>query len=438
MARAVRQCVLRLVPAERRDWVEAVLTEASEVPSGLRRLAWYASAVRLIAGEALARRRVGSAPLLVGAAALALWYAWPGASAGFADSVARVDLVTMVLLLAAVAVIGRSVFGPSVDNRTAKCLRFGVYVGVLILVPAKNVVEQVLDAPPRGGLDLRLYHLISDPGFGNHWRNEIIFLVVIGLYLAVIVWMTSLRSRIAPATLTIGALCGAVLGIVMCALGPIGLGGAPTNPWLPGSDSDPLLVLAFCALFAGPVVAAALANRRYKASGSSAQPRSFRLRQIIGAGLLTNMVGALFVTVIGTGTVAASLKAVWLRSWLYHGQRQFFGLGGLRLLLRGHPEAVSYSHSITAAVDAPPYLIICIVFPLIALVLTGLAMVSRTNVPVDPSDGGRGDGGPRSPQRPPEPPRGSEQRSGTDDHVDSPAGRAPTRERVLVLQGAAP
>jgi hypothetical protein len=50
-----------------------------------------------------------------------------------------------------------------------------------------------------------LYRLISGPGFGNHWNSEILFLVVIALYAAAILWLTSQRSRVAPATLAIGA-----------------------------------------------------------------------------------------------------------------------------------------------------------------------------------------------------------------------------------------
>jgi len=60
-----------LVIAGRRGWVEAVWAEAPEVPPGLRRLAWRAGGVRLIAGEALMRGRIGSALLFAAAAALA-------------------------------------------------------------------------------------------------------------------------------------------------------------------------------------------------------------------------------------------------------------------------------------------------------------------------------------------------------------------------------
>ena len=42
----------RLVPAERRDWAEALWAEADEVPAGWERLAWRAGGVRLIARQA--------------------------------------------------------------------------------------------------------------------------------------------------------------------------------------------------------------------------------------------------------------------------------------------------------------------------------------------------------------------------------------------------
>jgi hypothetical protein len=186
MGGAVRRGLARLVPAARRDWVEAVWAEAPEAPPGLRRLAWCAGGVQLIAREALMRRRIGSALLFAVAAALVAWAAWPGSPGSFATSVARVDVITTVVLLGGLALVARWVSGPAGHSRSARLLRVGTYAAILALIPAKNVVEQVLDVPPRGGLDLRLYRLISGPGFGNHWHSEIVFLVVMALYAAAI------------------------------------------------------------------------------------------------------------------------------------------------------------------------------------------------------------------------------------------------------------
>jgi hypothetical protein len=366
---AMRRAAARLVPAGRRDWVEAVWAEAPDVPPGLRRLAWRAGGVLLMAREALMRRRTGSAVLFAVAAALVAWTAWPGSSASFATSVDRVDVITMLVLLGGLALWARWAFGPPGSSRVARFLRVGAYAAILALIPAKNVVEQVLDAPPHGGIDLRLYRLISGPGFGNSWDSEIVFLVVMALYAAGILWMTSQRSRVGPAALAVGAVAGTALGAAWYLIGPLGFGGAPaTNPWLPGSAIAPFIVLAVILLFGAPVVAMVAVARRCTARGGSAAPDGARGRQIFAAGLLTSLVGGLFVTVSGTGTIAAMLTAPWLRNWLYSGH-PLSGVAGLRLLVQGNPGALTYSHQITAAADAPPFLILCLAFPVVALVL---------------------------------------------------------------------
>ena len=272
MRGALARGVLWLVPAGRRDWVAAVWAEAGEVPPGWRRLAWRAGGVRLVARETLQRRTTGVTLLFAAAAALAAWAAWPGSPAGFATSVDLVDVITVVVLLGTLALATRRLFGPSGGGRTAKFLRIAVYAAILALVPAKNVVEQVLDAPPRGGIDLRLYRLISGPGFGNHWKNEILFLAVMALYATAILWLTSQRSRLAPATLVIGTVAGGALGVAWYVIGPLGFGGAPaTNPWLPGSDVAPFMVLAVILLFAAPVAAMVAAGMRYTEPAGSAR-----------------------------------------------------------------------------------------------------------------------------------------------------------------------
>lgn len=46
----------RLVPARRRDWVEAVLAETEQAPAGAARVAWLCGGLRLVAREAVMGR----------------------------------------------------------------------------------------------------------------------------------------------------------------------------------------------------------------------------------------------------------------------------------------------------------------------------------------------------------------------------------------------
>jgi hypothetical protein len=379
---AARRGAALLVPADRREWVEAIWAEASEVPPGLRRLAWRAGGARLIAREALMRRGIGSAMLFAIAAVVAARAAWPGSLANSATSADRAGIITMMLLLAGLPLLIRWFLGPP-DNRAARRLRAGCYAGFLALIPGQTMVDQFLNAPPRGGVDLRLYRFIAGwSNRDNHMGPEIVYLVLMALYVTAILCMTSRRSRIAPATLAAGAGAGIALGLAIYAVAPLGLSSAATNPWLPGSDIDPLVLLAWLLVLGGPVAAAVIADRRYTASSGSPPPAGARIRQMMAAGLLTSVAGALLVNVLGTGTTAVMLKAAWLRNWLYHGPRLLYGVQNLSSNLRTLP-AIAYSHQLTGAVDEGVLLLMCIVFPVIAAVATAFAAVCRT-----------GDGGP--------------------------------------------
>jgi hypothetical protein len=392
---------VRLVPAGRRDWVEAVWAEASEVPPGLRRMAWRAGGVRLIVREAPMVRRIGGLLLFAVAAWAAARAAWPGSSASFATHVDRAEVITTVLLLAVLPVLARWLLGPP-DNRQARRLRVGCYAALLVLLPADVAVQQFLYTRPRGGPDLRLYLLIAPTNYAL-WSAEAFCLVLIALYVAAILWMTSRRSRVAPATLAAGTGAGVALGLVMYAVAPLGLSKAATNPWLPGSDIDPLMLLAWLLLLCGPGAAAVVADRCYTGSSSSPPPAGGRIRQMMAAGLLTSLVGALFVRVLGTGTIAVMIKEAWLRNWLYHGQHLLYGVQNLSPDLRTLP-AIAYSHEITGSADAGVFLFIFIAFPLIALLPTGLVALCRWDAAAAAGRGGpgRGGGGPLGPEPAPD------------------------------------
>jgi hypothetical protein len=127
----------------------------------------------------------------------------------------------------------------------------------------------------------------------------------------------------------------------------------------------------------------------------------------LAAGILASLVSALFVTVAGTGTIAAMLAAPSVRNWLYH-SHQLSGVALLRLLFQGDPAALAYSHQITAATDAPPFLIICIAFPF-ALVLTGFGALGVSgNAAADGNSPRPDGGGPPGPDAVPDPAGGAQ------------------------------
>ena len=106
---------VRLVPAARRDWAEAVWAEAHEVPAGWPRLAWRAGGLGLIAKEGQMARTIGSWLLFAVAAGAAAWGAWPGPPVSHAAAVQGGILITLALLVG-LPLLSRSVLG-SPDNR---------------------------------------------------------------------------------------------------------------------------------------------------------------------------------------------------------------------------------------------------------------------------------------------------------------------------------
>jgi len=374
-AAAAGRGALRLVPAGRRDWAEAIWAEAYEVPSGFRRLAWRAGGVRVIAREALMARKIGRWLLFAVAAALATRANWPGPPGRFATAIARMDVVTTVLLLAGLPLLARCFLGPAINSRLARFLRAGGYAAILALMVAKASVLRGVPAE-------------TGPALQFDWFAQIVFLVVMAGYVAAILAMTAPRSRVAPATLAAGTGAGIALGVVMYAVAPLGLTNDATEPWLPGAAIDPVVVLAWILLLGGPVVAGAVAVLRYRGPGSPQQVTGIRIWQGGAAGFLATGIGGLMVTVLGTGTVALMPRAAWLRNLLYPGQHLL--------------PAVAYSHEFAASERVGGYGLILLAFPVIGLVM-GLFGVTIGDSATS-SGSSPGGGGPPGPEPVPDPP----------------------------------
>ena len=392
------RCVVWLMPTGRGEWAKALWTEADAAAPGRPRLAWRTGGLRLVTGEVLARRRVGRVLLFAAAATLMARATWPVAAgdpvmvSNPVAEFARIDVITTILLLTVLPVLSRWFFGPVKDSKIARFLRVGAYAAILALMPAKAMVEQFANTVPRNIHDRRLFgaQLESNPLYGT---GEILFLVVVAAYVAAIFWMTSRRSPVTPATMAIGTGGGILFGAVMYSVAPLGLNKYATNPWLPGSDVDPLMVLAWVLLFGVPVAVGVLAGRRYPGPADSGPFTKTKMAQGIAAGLLANLSGALIVTVLGTGTIALMLRATWLRTLFDHGH---------------HLNAVVvYSHEINAVTNATPYLFMCLGFPLIGLFLSMMVGAGVWGSTSATGQGGppRG-GGPGQPDPAPDQPDG--------------------------------
>jgi hypothetical protein len=376
------RAVARLLPAGRRDWAEAIWAEAHEVPAGWRRLAWRAGGVRLIARETQMMRRIGVPLLFAAAAAAAAWGAWPKSQGSLSHGAANQgDVIVTLVLLAGLPLVIRRLLGPP-GSRAARWLRAGFYAAILIIMLAKPVAELFIGTVPRGGIDLRSFDFITEgspvPGSvsgGPDWGGEIIVLFITACYLAVILALTARRAGVAPATLAIGARAGLVLGLVMYAVDPLGFAQIATSPWLHGSATDPLVALAWLLLFGAPAAAGALAARRRYVPDDPGRAHAARAWQAFAAGLVSNGVAALTVTVLGTGTTALMLKSAWARDWLYHGQHL--------------TASAVYGRELYASKDMALYGVICVAFPIIGAIMgtlgSGAAQATRVQLPAAPA-----------------------------------------------------
>jgi len=190
----------------RRDWVQAMLTEANEIPDGSARLAWLGGGLWLVVRELLPRTiRVLA---FIAAAAGVLWIVWPGSPSDSAVPVNRLEVPVILLLLAGLPVVVRRSFGPVRDNWLPRAVRVVGYAIVLALIAGKSVMA-------RDGSKLGAY-------FHQSWALETVVLLAITGYIAAILILTSQRVRLTRSSLQIGIGVGAVWAGVLYASAPLG------------------------------------------------------------------------------------------------------------------------------------------------------------------------------------------------------------------------
>src|SRR5262249_31549532 len=124
---------MQVMPAERREWAEAVWSEAAQVPSGWRQLRWLAGGLRMTGYEAALARRMRYPLAFAAAAAGTIWTAWSGPPGNAAAAINRVEVTAMVVILATLPwIVGRT-HGAVSRGWLARLVRTGGYAAILAL-----------------------------------------------------------------------------------------------------------------------------------------------------------------------------------------------------------------------------------------------------------------------------------------------------------------
>jgi hypothetical protein len=334
--RLLGRCAV-LVPPGRRGWAEAVRAEAGQVPPGPARLRWLAGGFWLVAREAGMFRRIGyglGTVAVAVAAALAVRYLWSGAHAGREAGVDKARLVLLVALLAGLPWVARrrGVFGPVGHSIAARAVRAGGCAALVALVLDFARIEHFpgtympgLGSGTTGawswarevaGLGLIaacLAAVLVVPAWWPRVRPVLVawgaaaaalvlfftvapLQVLIAVYAAGILAVTSRRSPVTPATLAISSGIGVAGGLLVVVLHD------PTRtPRAPGLHPSTQVLLLFvvlvAAIAAGTATAGVAATRRARSTGDALTPKA-EAWQYLAAGPLTAASAALMLPLL--------------------------------------------------------------------------------------------------------------------------------------------
>jgi hypothetical protein len=316
--------------------------------------------------------------LMSGAVAALAWAWWPAAPAGLATAIRRLDVTVTVLMLAGLPWLARRFFGPAGRGRAARAVRAGGYAVVVAVLLVKAAVEWSGYTGLAGASRL-----------AGVWAGEIVFLIVLALYVAGILAVTAQRPPIRPPALVIGTGAGLAAGVIMYALPPVGGLLHIAGGW-PGRVYGAARVLAVLAVLAAGVAAGMAAARRASGQGSKLSLADVRARQGVATGLCAGATAALVVCVLGIGTAAFVPQALDRLRWAMSGPH--LAPAGL------------YAFEISLTDTAAGHLLVLVVFPVFGAGLGawgGLCAAGRPGQLPDEGGGGGGHGPPAPPPRPP-------------------------------------
>jgi hypothetical protein len=341
------------------------------------------------------------------------WTGWRGVGSNPVTLISRVDVIATAMMLAGLPWAVQRRFGAIRDGWLPQVVRFAGYLTVVALVLVKADVERV----EYSGSAVR-------PSLGGLWVGEVVFLLVLAIYVAGLLAMTARRPPASQATLAIGAMAGVILGLTIYVVRPLEGPLHTTSYWLTAAYiaarllAVPLVLGA--AIAAGVAAARRPSHRGSTHRGDSPLPGSrspgsppagsspagsspagspsagsppateSRARQGMLAGLCAGAAAALLVSVLGISTIALAPHEARSLQWTLPSQ-------GLQAGPVSHFE-VSVSEA------AAGYLLVLVLFPLFGAGLGAWGGLYGADRPGRP--GGGGGGGSDGPEPKPAPPSG--------------------------------
>jgi hypothetical protein len=331
---AILRGAARALPAERRQWAEAIGAEAASAPAGRAQAEWLAGGLWLIAKEANVVRRIGYGIGIVAVGAVVSWVLWLSfRAAPAADVEATTDRARVLVGVSAMLVLPwvgrrRGLFGPVGDSLAARLVRISTLaalcaVGIwLVGLDRRSNVNSVVGSghfnwlQEAGGLALICAILMftvlagprvvqarwprADPAMA--WMITAMaamvaffvapFQTVAVGYVAAVLAATARRSPVIPAALAAGPLCGLAAGSAVFGLTAINM-----------SESTGMFVALIVApLVTGTLAAPAGAVAAWRAAAIE-DPREFRFaqdKQGMLAGLAAGATTGLFLMTIAS------------------------------------------------------------------------------------------------------------------------------------------